>query len=238
MKGLLTAALGLYLWAAPAVAQLGEWVEKLGLDEIVTVNDGETAAGLKEALYVGSENAVLQTGQLDGYFRHEVIKILLPENLELVEQGMRLVGQGELVDEFVLSMNRAAEKASPYAKEIFWGAIKRIDFDDARQILTGGDTAATDYFRAETSDQLAEAFLPVVQRATEEVGVTRKYKELVGEYQSIPFAQTIAFDVDQYVVEKSLDGLFYVLAEEERKIRTDPAARVTELLRRVFSGIN
>jgi len=236
MKTLLIMAACLCSCASPSWSQLGEWAEKLGLGEIVTVDDGETVAGLKEALYVGSENAVLQTGQLDGFFRHEVIKILLPENLELVEQGMRLVGQGDKVDEFVLSMNRAAERAVPYAKEIFWGAIKRIDFDDAHQILTGGDTAATDYFRAETRDPLAAAFLPVVQRATEEVGVTRRYKELVGQYQSIPFAQTLAFDVDQYIVEKGLEGLFYVLAEEERQIRTDPAARVTEILRRVFSG--
>jgi hypothetical protein len=191
--------------------------------------------GLREALYIGSENAVLETGQLDGYFRNEVIKILLPENLDLVEQGMRLAGKGEVIDDFVLSMNRAAERAAPYAKEIFWDAIKRIDFEDAHAILTGGDTAATDYFRAETSEQLGEAFLPVVRRATEEFGVTRKYKELLGQYQSIPFARTLAFDVDQYVVERALDGLFYVLAEEERKIRADPAARVTELLQRVFS---
>jgi len=235
MKTLQIVAACLLLCAASSRSQLGEWAEKLGLDQIVSVDDGETAAGLKEALYIGSENAVLQTGQLDGYFLNETIKILLPDNLDLIEQGMRLVGKGELVDEFVLSMNRAAEKAAPYAKEIFWGAIKRIDFDDAYEILTGGDTAATDYFRVETSDQLAAAFLPVVERATEEVGVTRKYKEMVGQYQSIPFAQTLAFDVDQYIVDRGLDGLFYVLAEEERKIRTDPAARVTELLQRVFS---
>ena len=236
MRLLVAAAACLLLGSALAASQLGDWLEKLGLDDVVSVDDAETVAGLKEALFIGSENAVMQTGQLDGYFRDEVIKILLPENFEIVEQGMRLIGQGELVDEFVLSMNRAAETAAPYAKEIFWGAIKRIDFDDARGILTGGDTAATDYFRAETSEQLAVAFLPVVQRATEQVGATRKYKELVGRYQSIPFAQSIAFDVDDYVVGKGLDGLFYVLAKEERKIRTDPAARVTELLQRVFSN--
>jgi len=236
MRLLVAAAACLLLGSALAASQLGDWLEKLGLDDVVSVDDAETVAGLKEALFIGSENAVMQTGQLDGYFRDEVIKILLPENFEIVEQGMRLIGQGELVDEFVLSMNRAAETAAPYAKEIFWGAIKRIDFEDARGILTGGDTAATDYFRAETSEQLAVAFLPVVQRATEQVGATRKYKELVGRYQSVPFAQSIAFDVDDYVVGKGLDGLFYVLAKEERKIRTDPAARVTELLQRVFSN--
>jgi hypothetical protein len=236
MKTLLILAAFALVWPAPAGSQLGDWLEKLGLDEVVSVNDGETVAGLREALYIGSENAVLQTGRLDGYFRNEVIKILLPENFEIVERGLRLIGQGELVDEFVLSMNRAAETAAPYAKEIFWDAIKGIDFGDAREILTGGDTAATDYFRAETSGDLAEAFLPVVQRATEQVGATRKYKVLIERYQSMPFADAVAFDVDDYVVEKGLEGLFYVLAEEERQIRTDPAARVTELLQRVFSS--
>lgn len=235
MEKLLILAACALVWPAPASTQVGDWLEKLGLDDVVSVDDAETIAGLREALLIGSENAVVETGRLDGFFQNEVIRILLPEDFELIERGLRLVGQGELVDEFVLSMNRAAERAAPYAKEIFWGAIKRIDFEDARQILTGDDTAATDYFRAETGEELAVAFLPVVQRATEEVGATRKYKELVGRYQAIPFARTIVFDVDDYVVNKGLDGLFYVLAEEERKIRTDPAARVTELLQRVFS---
>ena len=222
--------------AAPAMSQLAEWIEKVGLEKVASVESGEISAGLREALYIGSENAVLQTGQLDGYFRHPAIKILMPENFHLVEQGLRLVGQGRLIDEFVLSMNRAAEKAAPQAKEIFWGAIQHIDFADAHQILTGGDTAATEYLRTETGEALAAAFLPVVQRATEEVGATRKYKELIGQYREIPFAQNLVFDVDAYVVDKGLEGLFYVVGEEERKIRTDPAARVTELLRRVFAG--
>ena len=236
MRVLLTIAVCVLLGAGPAISQLGDWMEKVGLGESAQVDESETVAGLKEALLIGAENAVLETGRLDGYFQNEVIKILLPEDFELVERGLRLGGQGDLVDEFVLSMNRAAEKAAPQAKEIFWSAIQRLDFEDALQILRGGDTAATDYFRAATSDQLASAFLPVVQRATEEVGATRKYKELIGRYRSIPFAQAIAFDVDAWVVEKGLDGLFYVLAEEERRIRTDPVARVTELLQKVFAG--
>ena len=235
MRTFLTAALCLLFCATPLWSQVNDWMEKLGLATAVSVDDGETAAGLREALVIGSENAVLATGRVDGYFANEVIKILLPEDFDLLERGLRVVGQGPLVDEFVLSMNRAAEAAAPAAKEIFWQAIQQIDFADARQILTGGDTAATEYFRIETGEQLARAFLPVVQRATEEVGATRQYKELVGRYRSIPFAEAIVFDLDEYVVEKGLDGLFYVLAEEERKIRHDPAARVTELLQRVFS---
>lgn len=234
MKLLLGFLVGVYLSVSSVSAQLDEWAEMLGLEQIVSPADDDTVAGLREALFVGSANAVLETGRLDGYFGNEVIRILLPERLEVVEKGLRVLGQGEVVDDFVLSMNRAAEQAAPYAKEIFWDAIREIRFDDARQILTGGDTAATDYFRATTSDRLSAAFRPVVERATDKVGVTRQYKEMVGRYRSIPFTQAVAFDVDQYVVEKALDGLFHVLAEEERKIRTDPAARVTEILQRVF----
>jgi hypothetical protein len=234
MKLLLGFLVGVYLSVSSVSAQLDEWAEMLGLEQIVSPADDDTVAGLREALFVGSANAVLETGRLDGYFGNEVIRILLPERLEVVEKGLRVLGQGEVVDDFVLSMNRAAEQAAPYAKEIFWDAIREIRFDDARQILTGGDTAATDYFRATTSDRLSAAFRPVVERATDKVGVTRQYKEMVGRYRSIPFTQAVAFDVDEYVVEKALDGLFHVLAEEERKIRTDPAARVTEILQRVF----
>jgi hypothetical protein len=234
MKLLLGFLVGVYLSVSSVSAQLDEWAEMLGLEQIVSPADDDTVAGLREALFVGSANAVLETGRLDGYFGNEVIRILLPERLEVVVKGLRVLGQGEVVDDFVLSMNRAAERAAPYAKEIFWDAIREIRFDDARQILTGGDTAATDYFRATTSDRLSAAFRPVVERATDKVGVTRQYKEMVGRYRSIPFTQAVAFDVDEYVVEKALDGLFHVLAEEERKIRTDPAARVTEILQRVF----
>ncbi|MFQ5792898.1 MAG: DUF4197 domain-containing protein, partial [Acidobacteriota bacterium] len=170
-----------------------------------------------------------------GYFRNQAIKILMPEQLQTLEQGLRVVGYGPQVDEFVLSMNRAAERAAPAAKRIFWDAIGEMTFDDARKILDGGDTAATDYFKAKTSDELAAAFRPVVDQTMNEVGVTRQYKELVGRYEAIPFVKRVTFDVDEYVVTKALDGLFYVVGEEERKIRTDPAARVTDLLKEVFA---
>ncbi len=225
----------MWVAAVPAAAQLDSWIDDLGLGRVASPAESDTVAGLKEALYVGSENAVLETGRVDGYFGNEVIRILLPENLEIVEKGLRLLGQGELVDEFVLSMNRAAERAAPEAKAIFWQAIREIRFDDAYGILTGGETAATQYFRTATSDRLTAAFLPIVRRATEEVGATRRYKEMVDRYHAVPFAGGVAFDVDRYVVDQALDGLFWVLAQEERKIRTDPAARVTEILQRVFA---
>ncbi len=132
----------------------------------------KSAAGLKEALRVGVGNAVNLTGQVDGYFRNEAIKILMPKQLQSLEKGLRAVGYGPQVDEFVLSMNRAAERAAPQARGIFVDAIGQMTFSDARQILTGGETAATDYFKAKTSDKLTAAFRPVVEKAMNETGVT------------------------------------------------------------------
>ncbi len=221
--------------AAPASAQLGRILRGLGLGQPGGLNDAKIASGLKEALQIGTQNAVNLTGRLDGYFRNEVIKILMPEKLQTLEKGLRLVGYGPRVDEFVLSMNRAAERAAPRAKAIFWDAIGEMSFEDARKILNGGDTAATDYFQDKTTDRLAAAFRPVVDKAINEVGVTRRYKELIGRYEAIPFVTSERFDIDQYVVTKALDGLFYVVGEEERKIRTNPTARVTDLLKEVFA---
>ncbi len=221
--------------AAPASAQLGRILRGLGLGRPGGLNDAKIASGLKEALQIGTQNAVNLTGRLDGYFRNEVIKILMPEKLQTLEKGLRLVGYGPRVDEFVLSMNRAAERAAPRAKAIFWDAIGEMSFEDARKILNGGDTAATDYFQDKTTDRLTAAFRPVVDKAINEVGVTRRYKELIGRYEAIPFVTSERLDIDQYVVTKALDGLFYVVGEEERKIRTNPTARVTDLLKEVFA---
>jgi hypothetical protein len=152
-----------------------------------------------------------------------------------MESGLRTVGLGSQVDAFVLSMNRAAERAAPAARQIFGAAITEMSFDDARKILTGGDTAATDYFKARTSDRLTEAFRPVIDRSMNEVGVTRQYKDLLGAAHSVPFLKTESLDLDRYVTGKALDGLFHVVGEQERLIRTDPAARVTDLLKEVFA---
>lgn len=199
------------------------------------LSNGDIVAGLKEALEVGTTNTVDLTGKVDGYFGNAAIKILLPKQLQQVDQGLRLLGQGEKVDELVLGMNRAAEKAAPAAKDIFWGAIKGMSFDDARQILAGGDTAATEYFRAKTSDTLTAAFRPVVDDTMKQVGVVQQYDQLVGAYKSVPFASSLpAVDIQAYVVGKALDGLFLVLGEQEKKIRTNPAAQVTDLLKKVF----
>jgi hypothetical protein len=223
--------------ATPASAQLDQIMKGLGglgIGQPSQLTDVKIGSGLKEALKVGTENAVGFTGKLDGYFLNQAIKVLMPEKLRTMEQGLRAVGYGPQVDEFVLSMNRAAERAAPAAKQIFWDAIGEMTIDDARKILGGGDTAATDYFKGKTGSKLTEAFRPTVEKAMNEVGVTRQYKELVGRFQAIPFMKSDALDIDSYVVGKSTDGLFFVVAQEEKKIRTNPAARTTDLLKEVF----
>lgn len=213
--------------------QISDALKQLG-GHHSNADEGKTASGLKEALAIGTKNTVSQTAVTDGFLRNDAIKILVPEKLRVVEKGLRLAGQGQTVDAFVLSMNRAAEKAAPAADGIFKDAIRQMSFSDARSILTGGDTAATTYFKDKTSDQLRVAFRPPVKSAMEETGVTQRYKAMEGQLKSLPFGGGQSFDLDEYVVTKTLDGLFYVLGQEEKKIRTNPAAQVTPLLRQVF----
>jgi hypothetical protein len=231
---MLIISITIFLTALPASAQIDRIFKGLGLGQQSELSDVKIGSGLKEALKVGTENTANLTGRLDGYFLNQAIKILMPEKLRNLEKGLTAVGYGPQVDEFVLSMNRAAEQAAPFAKQVFWDAIGEMTFEDAKKILSGHETAATDYFKSRTTDKLTVAFRPVVDQAMNEVGVTRQYKELVGRFQTIPFVKSESFDIDHYVVTKALDGLFHVLGEEERKIRTNPAARVTDLLKEVF----
>ena len=227
----------LVLSAAPASAQLDsilKEVETYSKPGIGTAPDAKIGAGLKQALQVGTENAVKLTGKTDGYFSNQAIKILMPEKLRTVEKGLRVAGYGTDVDNLVLSMNRAAEKAAPEAKKIFWDAIGKMTIDDAQRILNGTPTAATDYFKDKTSPQLTSAVRPVVSKSMNDVGVTRQYKDLVARFDAIPFARSQAFDLDGYVVDKGLGGLFHVLGDQEKDIRTNPSARATDLLKEVF----
>ncbi|HET6369328.1 MAG TPA: DUF4197 domain-containing protein, partial [Pseudomonadales bacterium] len=184
MKALTLASalvLGLLLSPSPAAAQLDRLLQGLGLGGL---SDAKIGSGLKEALRVGTETTVSLTGKTDGYFANQAIKILMPSQLQTAEKGLRLVGYGPQLDEFVLSMNRAAETAAPGAKKIFGDAIGEMSIEDARKIWSGGDNAATQYFQSKTSDRLTAAFRPVVDQAMNQVGVTRQYKELLGRAQS------------------------------------------------------
>lgn len=223
--------------ARPVLGQLDQLRRALGLaTPPAGLTDARVAAALREALQVSTRNAVQLTGRLDGYFANEAIRIPMPDRLRSLERGLRALGYGAQVDEFVLGMNRAAERAAPQARQIFAEAIGALTIDDARRILSAGDTAATEYFKAKTTDRLTAAFRPAVEQAMGEVGITRQYRELLARARSLPFFQAEDYDLDRYVVGKSLDGLFHVMAAEERKIRTDPAARVSDLLRDVFAA--
>jgi hypothetical protein len=220
-----------------AQAQLDQILKKA--DE--TLNQRNTSglsndkiiAGLKQALQVSTGKAVAATGKPDGFLKNEAIKILLPPKLKTVGTGMRMLGMGAQVDELEVGMNRAAEQAAPYAKQIFLNAVKKMTFDDARKILTGGDTAATEYFQRTSSADLTTAFTPIVQRSIQHVGVVQQYNRVLA---SAPGGSALAgqFDLNKYVVGKTLDGLFLMLGEEEKKIRKNPAAQTTALLREVF----
>ena len=192
------------------------------------------AAGIKEALAVGTERAVNRLSQVDGYFGNAAVKILMPSSIQKVADVARMAGYQKQVDEFILSMNRAAEAAAPQAARHFGDAIRAMTLDDVRGVLTGGDTAATEFFRRTTHDKLYAAFRPVVSKKVGEVGATRAYKDMIGRYERVPLMGKTSFDLDDYVTNKSLDGLFLMVGEEEKKIRTNPAARTTDLLKTVF----
>jgi Protein of unknown function (DUF4197) len=199
------------------------------------LSENKITAGLKEALQIGTGNAVKIVSKTGGYYYNPNIKIPLPEPIRKVEALARAGGFGKQVDEFEMSMNTAAEKAAPEAKSIFWDAIKKMTFSDARKILNGRENEATLYFKDKTHDRLSELFKPMIHQSMSRVGVTEKYQALEHMVAAIPMVGSERFNLDQYVDEKALDGLFYIVAQEEKKIREDPAARVTDLLKEVFA---
>jgi hypothetical protein len=210
-------------------------VAQLAAGNASTLTDDKIISGLKEALEVSTTKAVALTGRHDGFLKNESIRILLPPKLQSIGKSMRLIGMGDQVDELEIGINRAAEQATPQAKEIFLTALKKMTFHDARRILAGNETAATDYFRAVSSADLTAAFTPVVHHSLEHVGVIRQYNHVI---KSAPGGAALAseFDLDQYVVEQTLNGVFEVLGAEESMIRRDPAAQTSALLKEVFGG--
>jgi hypothetical protein len=217
-------------------ADLGSILRKV--QEAIGANSAishrEIIDGLKEALEIGTGNTVHALSQVNGYYGNPQLRIPLPQSLQKFEKILRSTGLASQLDAFVLSMNRAAENAAPEAKSLFVDAIKEMTFADADQILKGADNAATAYFKDKTSSHLQILFEPSIEQSIESVGVTRSYQFLSEKIQSTPFAGDYAIDLKAYVTEKSIDGLFIQLAEEEAKIRNDPAARVTDLLKKVF----
>jgi hypothetical protein len=203
---------------------------------------GDATGGIKEALAKGVESAILQLGRPNGFFADAAVKILVPDRIRQVADLARKAGQGARVDAFEESMNRAAEKAVPAAADILGGAVRDMSVQDAVGIVRGGGTSATDYFRKTSNDKLYTAFRPIVARQTASVGVTEKYKAFadktgggaVGALFGGKSKGGASLDLDDYVTNKAIDGLFHVIGSQEQQIRSNPAARSTDLLRRVF----
>jgi Protein of unknown function (DUF4197) len=204
-----------------------------------TLSDNEITGGLKEALFSGVKFAVNTLGKENGFLDDARVKIPLPNSLQKLEKGLRIAGQGKMVDEFVASMNHAAEKAVPVAIDVFMDSIKQMTFSDVKNILfSGQDDAATQFFRRTTEENLRGKFRPIVEKFTAETGVTQKYKSMVGKLGAFSgILGTDATDLDGFVTQKALDGTFFMVAEEEKKIRKDPVGRTTDLLKKVFGGI-
>ncbi|MFL6623683.1 MAG: DUF4197 domain-containing protein [Sulfurifustaceae bacterium] len=236
-KFLSMALLLLATFAFAAHAGVKDWLEeqirKASPQKVV--DPTTVSAGLREALEHGTSRAVRELGREDGFWKHPRLRIPMPEKLHTVERGLRRLGQDKLADDFALSLNRAAEQATPAAQKIFVDAIRGMTIRDAMDILRGPPDAATRYFRQHTEGTLAEAFRPIVARSTDAVGATANYKKIIKKVEPLGLANAASLDIDEYVTQKALAGLFGLVAEEERRIREDPAARTTELLRKVFS---
>jgi hypothetical protein len=196
----------------------------------------EIIDGLKDALSVGTNNAVGVLSQENGFYGNPLFRIPFPEEAKVVEEKLRAVGMNKLVDDFIVTLNRGAEKAVTKAGPIFLNAIKQMTFDDARSILNGPENAATEYFRTNTSAQLVAAFTPEVKTTLDQVQVTKYWTDITTAYNKIPLTRKVETDLAKYVTDLTVKALFTKLADEEKLIRTDPKARVTEILRRVFGS--
>jgi hypothetical protein len=236
MIGIVTLSTAAITLPPDAAAQINLGSLKSGAtgDQASGLTSDQASGGLKEALSRGVSTAVSSTGHPGGYFDNAAIKILMPPKLQAVEKGLRAAGMGPKVDEFVKSMNSAAEEAAPEAKAILLDALKSMTITDAKNIVTGDKTAGTEYFKRTTTTEIQTAFRPIVEKAMAKTGVTEQFTALMAKAPAMPFMKTPSVDINQYVLDKATDGLFVVMGQEETKIRTDPAAQVTPLLKTVF----
>jgi len=205
------------------------------VDGPVTLTETDIVAGLKEALNVGTNNAVGFLGKTDGFLKNPLFKIPFPEDVKNVETKLRDLGMDQLVDNFITSMNRGAEQAVSKAAPIFLDAITSMTFEDAKNILKGEDNAATEYFRGKTSGALFNLFKPIIQTALDNVNATKYWTDITTVYNRIPLVTPVETDLAKYVTDKAMGALFTKIADEEKKIRTDPVARVSDILKKVFN---
>ena len=224
MRSGILAAL-LVAFVSSAVAQLDRITQRDALN------------GLRGALEQGAQAAVAALGRVDGFLGNPQVRIPIPQELERTERLVRRLGFGRQADELVVAMNRAAETAVPEARKLLVDAVKKMSAQDAKSVLTGGETAGTEYFKRSTHEQLHARFLPIVKNATEKVGVAQQYREFAKPVAALGLIKSEHADLDEYVTQKALDGLYFMLAEEEKKIRKDPAGAATSIVRRVFGAL-
>lgn len=242
---------GWLILAAGNSVRGASFLEKLGFGKktaatssnlAAPLSNGEITSGLKEALSKGIQNAVKMLGQTNGFLQDPAVKIPVPDSMKTVERTLRTLHQDALADQFVTTMNRAAEQAVPEAAAVLGDAVKQMTLADAKDILMSTNQAATAYFRRTSETNLFERFLPIVKNATEQAGVTRAYKQMMGKASFGGFSLDSVLgsnttDLDGYVTHKALDGLFLKIAQEEKQIRENPVARTTDLLQKVFGAV-
>ncbi len=220
-----------------AAVALGAWLNVAAAAELDKISNQDAVRGLKAALEKGSTVAVNNLGRSDGFFGNDKVKIPLPDSLKRYERLMRGVGMGKYADELILTMNRAAEAAVPEAKVLLVDAVKKMSVQDAKGVLTGGDTAGTEYFKRTTSDPLRAKFLPIVQQSTKKVKLAESYNNYAGQAAKFGLVSKEQANLDAYVTQKALDGLFYMVGEEEKKIRRDPVGAGSDILKKVFGAL-
>ncbi|MGQ0512145.1 MAG: DUF4197 domain-containing protein [Betaproteobacteria bacterium] len=201
------------------------------------ITNSDATSGLRAALEKGAVAAVSVLGKADGFFGNDKVKIPLPESLQRYEKLLRGVGMGKYADELVLTMNRAAEAAVPEARKLLVDSVKKMTVQDAKGILTGGDTSGTEYFKRTTSDPLRQRFLPIVQAATKKVKLAEKYNQYAEKGAKFGLVSKEHANLDNYVTQKALDGLFVMVAEEEKKIRQDPVKAGSSIIKKVFGAL-
>jgi hypothetical protein len=225
MRRIATALFALFFSLQANAVSLGE------------LSNTEASKGLKEALIQGAGKAVGKLGAVDGFLANPKVKIPLPDSLKKAEKAMRMFGMGQQADELVLRMNRAAEAAVPEAKALLVNSVKQMSVQDAKDVLTGGDDAATQYFKKTTSGPMAEKFLPIVKKATENVQLAQQYNKFAEMGSSYGLVKKEQANLEQYVTQKTLDGVYLMMAEEEKAIRKDPMGQASSLLKKVFGAV-
>jgi len=215
----------------------GKWWKKILGDGKKTnseLSSNDIGGAFKQALSIGAENVITQLGTTDGFNADEAIHISLPKNLEKVRKILKKIGMSDMVDDLEIKLNRAAETATPVAKDMFIQAIKDMTFDDVKKIYKGNDNSATNYFKEKMTESLSEKMNPIVENSLSQVGAVQSLDKVMNKYDKIPFVSSVKPDLTSYVVEKGMDGIFYYLAEQEAEIRKNPLKQTTKLLKKVF----